>query len=180
VQERRSLNAALASPVTVTKDASACLAVVSAFDGLTRAQQESIFRSQSPGRWLEDLEVDRAGGEGQAGPAGSSSDADTADTADTAGACRALLAQRLLLAAREGRSRALEESLLLPWLRAKGPAKATDEWLEWAWRAASREGPRSSVAKEAFKRLFAEADNETVKETARLWLEKNAAGGQTP
>jgi hypothetical protein len=161
-QENAFLERVLADPSLVAKDDRSCLAVVSAFERLPRSRMEGVFKSQDVKTWLENLEPD---------------DTQAASKKPQAAGCLKLLANRFLLEAREGRSKILEKSLLLPWLQAKGVARATDEWLEHAWRLERRKGSQDPEVRALFKQLSKEADNESVKETARGWLEKNASSG---
>lgn len=153
-QESLGLEQALSNPGVLATDDKACLVVVSSFESIPRTRKENVFRSLSAQRLLAALGGQGAGGE-----------------------CFGLLANKFLLEARGGRSRLLEDSLLLPWLRAKGVAGATDEWLEHAWRLERRKGTQNAEVRALFKELSQNADNDIAKETARGWLEKNAPSG---
>jgi hypothetical protein len=87
---------------------------------------------------------------------------------------RCLLQVSLALLASTGTkpSRFRDNHIVLPYLKERGFAEASDEWLAYVQRLEKREGPTNEV-RSVYERLSKEGSSDTIKKMTKLWLENH-------
>ncbi|MEN9529902.1 MAG: hypothetical protein RI932_1775, partial [Pseudomonadota bacterium] len=91
--------------------------------------------------------------------------------------CENSVAQDALSVAQSKPSLARDKHLLWPWLQAQGAKKEQEAWLSLGTRWARERNVSKQEVEELFKTLEKEADDPSVKQAARAWLESKKPSG---
>jgi hypothetical protein len=91
--------------------------------------------------------------------------------------CESSVAADALSVAQSKPSLARDRHLLWPWLRRQGAKKEQEAWLALGTRWAKEKDVSKQEVEELFKTLEREADNPSIKQAARAWLESKKPGG---
>lgn len=155
---------AMAQPSALHSNPQLCQWVLAGGERLAqirRSDWDALAKTLETKEWIALLE---AGDEGD----------DGAQPKESKEICQRHLARALLNESLVRPSSERDQHLLMPYLENRGPEDAPEEWLAFAQRQARVKKMIKSEVLKLFERIRDDAGEQTIREAATVWIEKNA------